>query len=117
MRLDRPKKAVIAPMSQMSSSEKPCSCSRAKSVSSTASGSRQSLSAMSSIAFWRGVASDLRWSIAIWSAISGFFSRMRRIAPCATTQYRQRFAPEVATTIISFSPLLRPEGRSISASW
>ena len=30
---------------------------------------------------------------------------MRRIAPCATTQYRQRLAPLVATMIISFSPL------------
>src|SRR5574343_1028207 len=42
---------------------------------------------------------------------------MRRMAPCATTQYRQRLAAEVATMIISFSPLLRPEGRSSSASW
>ena len=30
---------------------------------------------------------------------------MRRIAPCATTQYRQWLAPLVATMIISFSPL------------
>ena len=42
---------------------------------------------------------------------------MRRIAPCATTQYTQLFAPLVATTIISRSPLVRPDGFSISASW
>src|SRR5580765_6257268 len=42
---------------------------------------------------------------------------MRRIAPCATTQYRQPFTPLVATMIISFSPLLKPDSRSSSASW
>ena len=64
------------------------------------------LSAKSSIAFWRGVMSALRWFTATWSATSGFFSYTRRIAPCATTQYRQLLAPEVATMIISRSPLV-----------
>ena len=34
MRFDRPKKAVMAAMSQMSSSEKPCACRGGKSASS-----------------------------------------------------------------------------------
>jgi hypothetical protein len=38
------------------------------------------------------------------------------MAPCATTQYWQSFAPEVATTIISRSALDRPPSFSISAS-
>ena len=60
MRLDRPKKAVIAAMSQMSSSVKPCSASTAKSSSSMSSDSRQTAMAKSSIAIWRGVMSALR---------------------------------------------------------
>ncbi|MNC94719.1 hypothetical protein D3C83_116400 [compost metagenome] len=63
----------------------------------------------------------MRWLIATWSAISGFFARMRRIAPCATTQYWQPLAPEVATTIISRSALVSvqpaPGSFSIRASW
>src|SRR5258705_13252491 len=42
---------------------------------------------------------------------------MRRIAPCATTQYRHPFAALVATMIISFSPFVSPDSRSSSASW
>jgi len=54
----------------------------------------------------------------IWDigAIAAFFARILRIAPCATTQYWQSLAPEVATTIISRSALVRPPSFSISAS-
>jgi hypothetical protein len=55
--------------------------------------------------------------MATWSAISGFLARMRRIAPCATTQYWHWLALLVATTIISRSALVRLPGLSISASW
>jgi hypothetical protein len=58
---------------------------------------------------------------ASWSASCGRFERMRRIAPCATTQYRQSLRPDVATTTISRSAFDNPEpvpgGGSISASW
>ena len=54
---------------------------------------------------------------ATWSAMSGFLARMRRIAPCATTQYWHWLALLVATTIISRSALVRLPLFSISASW
>jgi hypothetical protein len=54
--------------------------------------------------------------IATWSASIGFLARMRRMAPCATTQYWHWLALEVATTIISRSALDRLPGLSISAS-
>jgi hypothetical protein len=60
MRFDRPKKAVIAAMSQMSSSSKPCACSGGKSASSISCERRQTFIAKSSIARWRGVMSALR---------------------------------------------------------
>jgi len=50
--------------------------------------------------------------------MSGFFSYTRRIAPCATTQYRHWFTAEVTTMIISRSPLLSvPVSLTSSASW
>jgi hypothetical protein len=60
----------------------------------------------------------VRQSVATWSAIRGLRVRIRAIAPWATTQYRQRFAALVATTISSRSPLLSAGvSLSISASW
>ena len=60
MRLLRPKKAVIAPMSQMSSSSKPCARRAAKSASSIAAEFVHTFIAKSSIARCRGVMSALR---------------------------------------------------------
>ena len=50
MRLDRPKNAVMAAMSQMSSSENPCPCSGVKSSSLISWERRQTFMAKSSIA-------------------------------------------------------------------
>ena len=50
----------MAPMSQMSSSSKPCARSAAKSASSMAAESVQTFIAKSSMARWRGVMSALR---------------------------------------------------------
>ena len=74
MRLDRPKNAVMAAMSQMSSSSKPWACRRAKSASSISCDRSQTFMAKSSMARWRGVMSALRQFTATWSATSGFFS-------------------------------------------
>ena len=74
MRFERAKKAVMAAMSQMSSSEKPCACSGGKSSSPIWWDRSQTFIANSSIARWRGVMSALRQFTATWSASSGFFS-------------------------------------------
>ncbi|MNY70992.1 hypothetical protein D3C86_2092410 [compost metagenome] len=74
MRLLRPKNAVMAAMSQMSSSSKPCACRATKSASSISWLRWQTFIAKSSIARWRGVMSALRWFTATWSATKGFFS-------------------------------------------
>ena len=60
MRLDSPKKAVMAAMSQMSSSSRPWACSSAKSASSISWLRWQTFMAKSSMARWRGVMSALR---------------------------------------------------------
>ncbi len=60
MRLLRPKKAVMAPMSQMSSSSKPCARSAARSASSMAAEWVQTFIAKSSIARCLGEMSALR---------------------------------------------------------
>ena len=60
MRFDNPKKAVMAAMSQMSSSLKPCACKGAKSSSSICAESRQTFIAKSSIALCRSLMSALR---------------------------------------------------------
>ena len=80
-------------------------------------GSVASTRARSTIARSRGGNGTVHGLVATWSAISGSFARMRRIAPCATTQYAQWLAPEVATTTSSRSALLSPPSRSMSASW
>ena len=59
IRFDSAKNAAIAPMSQMSSSEKPCARSAAKSSSTTSAARCATFSANASIAFWRGVMSAL----------------------------------------------------------
>ena len=74
MRLDRPKKAVMAAMSQASSSLKPWAARAAKSASSISCEARQTFIAKSSMARWRGLMSALRWLTATWSATIGFFS-------------------------------------------
>ena len=51
------------------------------------------------------------------SEIVGSLARMRRIAPCATTQYWHWLALLMATTIISRSAAVSPSRLSISASW
>ena len=60
MRLLRPKNALMAPMSQMSSSLKPWARSAAKSLSSIRCEAVVTLNAKSSMARWRGVMSALR---------------------------------------------------------
>ena len=60
IRLERPNRPVMAPMSHASSSLNPCSRSASKSASPTPAESLQTYIAKSSIAFWRGVMSALR---------------------------------------------------------
>jgi len=60
IRFDSAKKAAIAPMSQMSSSPKPCARSASKSSSTISLERCATLSAKASIAFCRGVMSALR---------------------------------------------------------
>ena len=57
MRFDKPKNAVMAAMSQASSSSNPCACRAAKSASSMAWDCKQTFMAKSSMARWRGVMS------------------------------------------------------------
>ena len=60
MRFDSAKNAAIAPMSQMSSSLKPCGRSASKSASSIVPDAVATFIANASIAFWRGGMSALR---------------------------------------------------------
>lgn len=60
MRLDSPKKAAMAPMSQASSSSKPCSRSAAKSASSRVCEAVVTFIAKSSIARCRSMIGALR---------------------------------------------------------
>ena len=60
IRLDRLKKAVTAPTSQMSESLRPCRRSSSKSPASMAAELSVTLTAKSTMARWRGVSSAWR---------------------------------------------------------
>ena len=107
----------MAAMSQIASSSKPALRRASWSASFTSLARSFTFMANSSIAFCLSVMSALRQLATTWSAISGFLARMRRIAPCATTQYWHWLREETATTIISRSALVSPSDLSISVSW
>ncbi len=86
IRFDSAKNAEIAAISQMSSSEKPWLATAAKSAFRNLV--RLGAHLHREVEHGALARRDIRLAIvdAIWSAICGFFARMRRMAPCAITQ-------------------------------